>query len=211
MESSYKNLRMVLFFMAFMLSLASVAGIVLRFSNSSSHGVIQNTAHSKIHIFKVEKPKPEERVIVIQPKEPEEEPMTERELIRSYIYKICTSYPNVDPAIIEAQVWEESRYISDVVGGGGAWIGLLQIAPRWHRDRMARLGVDDLFDPYSNILVGIDYMSELIDTCGDISLALMLYNGSSNAYSKWKGGQLSVYARSVIDNADILRNGGELP
>lgn len=211
MESSYKNLRMVLFLMAFTLSFVSIFGIVLRFFNSSPRAIAQNTSHSKICIFEVTKPEPEVRVIVIQPEEQEEEPMTERELIRSYIYKICTSYPNVDPAIIEAQVWEESRYISDVVGGGGAWIGLLQIAPRWHRDRMARLGVDDLFDPYSNILVGVDYMSELIDTYGDVSLALMLYNGSSNAYSKWKGGQLSVYARSVIDNADILRNGGELP
>lgn len=211
MESSYKNLRMVLFLMAFTLSFVSIFGIVLRFLIVAPRVIAQNTSHSKICIFEVTKPEPEVRVIVIQPEEQEEEPMTERELIRSYIYNICTDYPNVDPAIIEAQVWEESRYISDVVGGGGAWIGLLQIAPRWHRDRMARLGVNDLFDPYDNILVGVDYMSELIDTYGDISLALMLYNGSSNAYSKWKGGQLSVYARSVIDNADILRNGGELP
>lgn len=44
---------------------------------------------------------------------------------------------------------------------------------------MERLGVDDLFDPYSNILVGADYLMELAEKHGDVALVLSIYHGES--------------------------------
>lgn len=173
----------------------------------------RNCQASKFGIFVLNKPNPIRRIVLtVAPEEVEfsDFPDTPRGEIRRYIYEICQDYPNVDPLIIEAQVFEESRYISSVVGGGGAWVGLMQISPKWHRDRMERLGVTDLFDPYSNLLVGIDYMSELIDIYHDKVLALMVYNGSASAYSKWENGQISSYAQNVMNNVYILKNGGEL-
>lgn len=180
-------------------------------STDFSYG--KNCQASKFGIFVVDKPHPIQRIaLTVEPEEVEfsDFPDTPRGEIRRYIYEICRDYPNVDPLIIEAQVFEESRYISSVVGGGGAWLGLMQISPKWHRDRMERLGVTDLFDPYSNLLVGIDYMSELIDIYHDKVLALMVYNGSASAYSKWENGQISSYAQNVMNNVYILKNGGEL-
>ena len=38
--------------------------------------------------------------------------------------------------------------------------GLMQIQPKWHEDRMRRLGVTDLLDPEQNVRVGADLLSE---------------------------------------------------
>lgn len=186
---------------------------LLSFPSSKNLSYGKNCQASKFSIFVLNKPDPIRRIVLtVAPEEVEfsDFPDTPRGEIRRYIYEICQDYPNVDPLIIEAQVFEESRYISSVVGGGGAWLGLMQISPKWHRDRMERLGVTDLFDPYSNLLVGIDYMSELIDIYHDKVLALMVYNGSASAYSKWENGQISSYAQNVMNNVYILKNGGEL-
>lgn len=191
--------------------LAIIHGFFLQQESIPEHG--HNLFCSKIHISEIRPPELPTREAIIEPVEEVETidfPDTPVETIRSYIYDICKDYPNVDPAMIEAIVWEESRYISNVTGGGGAWIGLMQIAPKWHHDRMARLGVTDLFDPYSNLLVGIDYISELIETYHDKALALMVYNGSSDAYSRFQSGQLTNYAAHILSNTQVLNNGGEL-
>lgn len=59
--------------------------------------------------------------------------------------------------------------------------GLMQIYEKYHRDRMERLGVEDLYDPYGNILVGCDYLAELFNEYEDMSVVLMKYNGTSDA------------------------------
>ena len=51
----------------------------------------------------------------------------------------------------------------------------MQIIPRWSYDRMARLGVTDIYDPASNILVGIDILAEYYHTYGNWNQALNRY------------------------------------
>lgn len=57
-------------------------------------------------------------------------------------------------------------------------------------DRMERLNVTDLTNPYQNVLVGIDYLSELIERYGTIQDALAAYNyGEQGAKQHlWKNG-----------------------
>lgn len=107
----------------------------------------------------------------------------------------------IDPAIIMAMAYRESTYNPAAVGDGGNSYGLLQIQPKWHYKRMQKLGCTDLFDPYQNVSVGIDYLAEMLDRYdGDIEKALVGYNqGSYN-------GTITRYARTIMAKAEELRS-----
>lgn len=78
--------------------------------------------------------------------------------------------------LVVALIEKESGYKFDKVGDDGHSIGYMQIYEECHRDRMERLNVTDLTNPYQNVLVGIDYLSELIERYGTIQDALAAYN-----------------------------------
>jgi hypothetical protein len=111
----------------------------------------------------------------------------------------------VDPAIIIAMIKRESQFDIDVIGDKGKAFGLMQIHPRWHSDRMEKLGVTDLLDPYQNVTVGIDIMAELLDGGKSVEWALMAYNGGyATANRHMEAGTLSGYATDVLEFAEEL-------
>ena len=111
----------------------------------------------------------------------------------------------VDPAIIIAIIKRESQFDIDIIGDRGKAFGLMQIHPRWHSDRMEKLGVTDLLDPYQNVTVGIDIMAELLDGGKSVEWALMAYNGGyANANRHIEAGTLSGYATDVLEFAEEL-------
>lgn len=111
----------------------------------------------------------------------------------------------VDPAIIIAMINRESQFDIDIIGDKGKAFGLMQIHPRWHSDRMEKLGVTDLLDPYQNVTVGIDIMAELLDGGESVEWALMAYNGGyANANRHIEAGTLSGYATDVLEFAEGL-------
>lgn len=61
-----------------------------------------------------------------------------------------------------AVIRKESTY-QNITGDGGDSIGYMQVQPKWHQERMQRLGVTDLTHPLSNFRVGCDYLAELMD------------------------------------------------
>lgn len=77
-----------------------------------------------------------------------------------------------------AVIFRESTY-RNVNGDNGNSIGYMQVQPRWHQERMERLGVTDLSDPLSNFRVGCDLLAELIDKYGSVESALTCYNTGS--------------------------------
>ena len=78
----------------------------------------------------------------------------------------------------------------------------MQVSPRWHYDRMEELDVENIFDPYGNIMVGTDYLMELIGNYGDIGVALMVYNGDSSAMDYANGNcEISKYAKGIIERS----------
>ena len=113
-------------------------------------------------------------------------------------YGIC-------PELIQAIVEKESNYNENAVSSHGA-IGLMQVIPRWNQDRMDRLGVTDLTDPYQNILCGTDLISELADKYEDLYLVLMCYNQGEygGAIEQWENGQYSDYAVSIVERTAEL-------
>lgn len=103
---------------------------------------------------------------------------------------------NICPELIQAICFKESSFNSCAENDG--CIGIMQVNPDWHKDRMDRLGVTDLYDTRSNMLVGVDYLSELVQEYEDISIALMKYNGDSHADGAMNGtADISGYTNST--------------
>lgn len=117
-------------------------------------------------------------------------------------YSIC-------PELIQAMCFKESSFRSDAENGG--CVGIMQVAPKWHKDRMDRLGVSDLFDTRSNMIVGTDYLSELIGQYEDVSVALMYYNGDGTVEDVVCGSaDVSAYADEILAiSAELERENGK--
>lgn len=103
-------------------------------------------------------------------------------------------YPELDKAIVQAVMETESNYDPNAGNPSGA-IGLMQIIPKWHRHRAEKYGLHDLWDPYTNILVGMDLINESYQKYGDYQQALYVYNHS------WG------YVNHVMCLADRIRGG----
>lgn len=154
-------------------------------------------AHGKVHVVLPN--------IAVTPNEPIvlkhlEDDLTPEERMKDKIYrwafKLGAQY-SIEPSLILAVVQKESRYQPDVNGSGA--IGLMQIIPSCHTDRIARLEVTDIWDPYSNMLIGTDLLAELVKRYKDTGLALMCYNmGEGGALYKYNNHGYSGYAYEVL-------------
>lgn len=123
--------------------------------------------------------------------------------VQTYIELACREY-DVDPALVYAIISVESGY--DVSAVNGNCVGLMQINARVHKERASRLGVADLHDTYGNVLVGIDIISEKIKGYGNISQALMAYNGGDQyCWGMIAEGRTSEYARKVLELYEDLK------
>lgn len=116
--------------------------------------------------------------------------------LQQYTYSVCGNY-GVEYELVLAMIEVESAYCNNAVSNCGA-VGYMQIVEKWHKDRMERLNVEDLNDPYSNIIVGIDYMAELLEQYPE-EVALGVYNMGYKAVDFWKnGGIITQYAKAVL-------------
>lgn len=124
--------------------------------------------------------------------------------LQDHIFNLCDE-KGIEYKVAMALIHTESRFDATCVGDSGNSLGLMQIQPRWHYERMERLGCNDLLDPYQNVTVGLDLFSDLLEEYGVVEYALMAYNGGgSYADSMIDSGLISDYAYSVISYADEL-------
>lgn len=110
-------------------------------------------------------------------------------------YGIC-------PEILIALIEKESAGHPDAQSGSCK--GLCQVSDRWHRDRMEKLGVDNIYDPEGNIRLCADYLTEIGAEVNDMGLALMIYNGSTNAFELAERGELTHYAEWILTRSEEL-------
>lgn len=117
-------------------------------------------------------------------------------------YGIC-------PELIQAMCFKESSFNPRAENDG--CIGIMQVNPIWHKDRMERLGVTDLYDTRQNMMTGVDYLHELSEEHEDISIALMTYNGDSRVKSVENGtSDISDYVDSILTiSAELERENGK--
>ncbi len=122
--------------------------------------------------------------------------------VQAHVFNLCEQR-DIDPAVVFAMIWRETRYDVDAIGDSGYAFGLLQIQPRWHGERMERLGCTDLLDPIQNITVGVDYLAEMIERGNGLEWALCAYNAGASGANK-RGGT-SQYTREVMEEAERIR------
>lgn len=163
------------------------------------------------------------RVNAESPKEPAEKLVRPRQVemkatydvplddeLQFFIINVCEEH-HIDPAVVMAVIDTESDFDADAVGDNGASFGLMQIQERWHRERMDKLGVTNLLDPYQNVVVGVDYLVELLDYYdGNMAKALIAYNaGQLGAYKYYfsSGVYSNDYSAEVLAEIENLTEG----
>lgn len=113
---------------------------------------------------------------------------------------------NVDYPTVLAIIEAETGYKNDAISKSGA-VGYMQVIPSWHGERIERMHAD-VSNPVDNIIIGIDYLSELQTHCKDENYLLMSYNmGLSEATRLWKSGVYSTeYSRYIIKRSKEIRS-----
>jgi soluble lytic murein transglycosylase-like protein len=89
----------------------------------------------------------------------------------------------VDPRLIHAVIWQESRYKPEARSHAGAQ-GLMQMMPATAK----RFNCQDVNDPQDNVEAGTRYLRWLLKRFnGDVSLALAGYNAGEGSVDKYAG------------------------
>ena len=129
----------------------------------------------------------------------------------------------LDPALVAAIVYEESRFHDDVSSHQGA-VGLMQVMPATAHEIARKTGgvafvTSDLTDPSVNILYGCYYLRQLLDLYhGSKVAAIAAYNagqGNVDAWLSTSGGTLRIgdirftetrqYVRDVLNLTKLYR------
>jgi soluble lytic murein transglycosylase-like protein len=89
----------------------------------------------------------------------------------------------VDPRLIHAVIWQESKYKPAALSHAGAQ-GMMQLMPATAK----RFDCADVSDPESNIAAGTKYLRWLLARFeGDVALALAGYNAGEGSVDKYAG------------------------
>ena len=112
-------------------------------------------------------------------------PLRYEEIIRGH----AQNY-SLDPQLVAAVIYQESKFDADAVSESGA-VGLMQLLPSTGQGIADRTGGDawtpeDLHDPELNIRYGSWYLRHLLDKYGDEALALAAYNAGQTNVDRWR-------------------------
>ena len=96
----------------------------------------------------------------------------------------------LDPALLAAVIYQESKFRPDVKSDSGA-IGLMQLLPDTAKGIAIHTGgtrfrVSDLYDPELNVRYGSWYLRHLLDKYGNERTALAAYNAGQENVDEWR-------------------------
>jgi soluble lytic murein transglycosylase len=96
----------------------------------------------------------------------------------------------LEPQLIAAVIYQESKFDADAVSDSGA-VGLMQLLPATAQGIADRTGgrgwqQDDLLNPELNVRYGSWYLRHLLDKYGDEELALAAYNAGQANVDSWR-------------------------
>jgi soluble lytic murein transglycosylase len=139
----------------------------------------------------------------------------------------------LDPMLVKAVVWRESRFDRAKVGSAGER-GLMQVAPKaateWaHEHKVADFNFEKLFDPKTNLEAGAWYLRRAVEhwqTQPDpLPLALAEYNAGASRAQRWAGGEGATteqllgqidfpatrqYVKSILDRYAFYKRRGRM-
>ena len=119
---------------------------------------------------------------------------------------------HLDPQLVAAVIYQESKFDADAVSSSGA-VGLMQLLPETAQGIADRTGgqgwhESDLVNPELNIRYGSWYLRHLLDKYGNEELALAAYNAGQSNVDRWreegKGIQFSE-TRSYVERVQKLK------
>jgi soluble lytic murein transglycosylase len=111
---------------------------------------------------------------------------------------VAAARHGVDPLLVKAVIWQESRFHADKLGGHGER-GLMQVTEPAAADWVRATGVEtfvpaDLLDPKTNIEVGTWYLGRALRHWSGqedpLPFALGEYNAGRSRVKRWSGGEL---------------------
>ena len=120
---------------------------------------------------------------------------------------------DLDPALVAAVVYTESRFNARAVSSAGA-IGLMQLLPETAKGIALRTGghrfvVSDLYDPELNLRYGSWYLRNLLQRYdGDVQVALAAYHAGQGNVDRWRSegkGIVFPETRAYVDKVKRLR------
>ena len=121
---------------------------------------------------------------------------------------------HLDPALVAAVIYEESRFHDSVSSHQGA-IGLMQVMPATAQDIARKTGgtgfvVTDLTDARVNVLYGCYYLRQLLDHYhGSVTAAVAAYNageGNVDAWLSTAGGKLTPQTIPFSETRDYVKH-----
>ncbi|MDX6438192.1 MAG: soluble lytic murein transglycosylase [Gaiellaceae bacterium] len=97
---------------------------------------------------------------------------------------------NLDPQLVAAVIYQESKFDANAVSSSGA-VGLMQLLPETAQGIADRTGghgwhESDLVNPELNIRYGSWYLRHLLDKYGSEELALAAYNAGQSNVDRWR-------------------------
>ena len=114
----------------------------------------------------------------------------------------------LDPALLAAVIYAESKFRSDAQSKSGA-IGLMQLTPTTARGIAIRTGgsafhTSDLYDPEINIRYGAWYLGHLFAKYGSQRLVLAAYNAGQGNVDRWRArGEPIQFAETLAYVKDV--------
>jgi soluble lytic murein transglycosylase len=138
-------------------------------------------------------------------------PLAYEEIIRGH----ARNY-QLDPALIAAVIYRESKFDAEARSSSGA-VGLMQLLPDTARGIATYTGgssfvVSDLEDPEINVRYGSFYLRRLIRKYEDVRLALAAYNAGQTNVDEWRAQGRGIvfpetreYVDEVLEFQDVYR------
>jgi len=123
---------------------------------------------------------------------------------------------DLDPALLAAVIYQESKFDSNAKSKSGA-IGLMQLTPSTAKGIAIRTGgyafeTKDLYNPEINIRYGAWYLDNLFKKYGSEKLVLAAYNAGQGNVDAWRAahediqfGETRAYIERVEDLKAIYR------
>jgi soluble lytic murein transglycosylase len=118
----------------------------------------------------------------------------------------------LDPALMAAVIYQESKFQSDAESSSGA-IGLMQLTPSTAHGIAVRTGGDafrtsDLYDPELNIRYGAWYLHNLFAKYHSERLVLAAYNAGQGNVDRWRASGVGIQfseTRAYVKRVEHLK------
>jgi soluble lytic murein transglycosylase len=118
----------------------------------------------------------------------------------------------LDPALLAAVIYQESKFQADAKSDSGA-IGLMQLQPETAKGIAIRTGgsrfqTSDLYNPEINVRYGSWYLRHLLNKYGDEKTALAAYNAGQRNVDEWRAEGKEIQfseTRAYVDKVEDLK------